>query len=92
MSVRSRILSGVSLISMLAAAGAVGPATAADTLSGPAVFAPYTNAETDTVTINLDATVDADENNDSFINFKAKVDTWAGISEGVYYNEIRGRI
>jgi len=68
MSVRSRILSGVSLISMLAAAGAVGPATAADTLSGPAVFAPYTNAETDTVTINLDATVDADENNDSFIN------------------------
>jgi len=68
MSVRSRILSGVSLISMLAAAGAVGTATAADTISGPAVYDPYVNAETDTVTINLDATVEADENNDSFIN------------------------
>lgn len=69
MRVRSRILSGVSLISMLAAAGAVGPATAADTLSGPAVFAPYVNAETDTVTIDQDATVDADATtNDSFFN------------------------
>ena len=29
---------------------------------------------------------------DSFIGFKSKVDKWAGISEGVYYNEIRGKI
>lgn len=69
MRVRSRILSGVSLISMLAAVGAVGPATAADTLSGPGTFAPYVNAETDTVTIDQDATVDADATtNDSFFN------------------------
>lgn len=29
---------------------------------------------------------------DSFIGFKSKVDPWAGISEGVYYSEIRGKI
>ena len=29
---------------------------------------------------------------DSFIGFKAKVDKWAGISEGVYYSQIRGQI
>jgi hypothetical protein len=68
MRVRSRILSGVSLISLLASVGADGPATAADTLSGPGVFDPYVNAETDTVTIDQDATVNADANNDSFIN------------------------
>jgi hypothetical protein len=69
MRARSRILSGVSLISLLAAVGAVGPATAADTLSGPGTFDPYVNAQTDSVTIDLDATVDADAlTNDSFFN------------------------
>ena len=29
---------------------------------------------------------------DSFIGFKANVDKWAGISEGVYYSQIRGQI
>lgn len=29
---------------------------------------------------------------DSFIEFKSKVDKWAGISEAVYYSQIRGQI
>lgn len=29
---------------------------------------------------------------ESFIGFKSKVDKWAGISEGVYYSQIRGQI
>lgn len=80
MRVRSRILSGVSLVSLLASVGAVGPATAADTLSGPAVFGPYVNAETDSVTIEQDATVQADANNDSFFNNLTMNDAGANLT------------
>ncbi len=64
---RNRIilLSGVSACAVLAS---VIPANAADTISGPGVTPTYTNAETDTVTINLDAILGIDVNNDSFIN------------------------
>lgn len=61
-----RLLSGVSAVAIIA--GLV-PAYAADTISGPATTDPYTNAEVDSVTINLDATIRADATtNDSFIN------------------------
>jgi outer membrane autotransporter protein len=81
MRVRSRILSGVSLISMLAAVSAVGPATAADTLSGPTVYDPYVNAETDSVTIDQDATIQADATtNDSFFNNLSMSDAGANLT------------
>lgn len=81
MRVRSRILSGVSLISLLASVGVVGPATAADTLSGPGTFDPYVNAQTDSVTIDLDATVDADAvTNDSFFNNLSMSDAGANLT------------
>jgi len=62
---RILLLSGVSAFAVLAS---VIPAKAADTISGPGVTPTYSNAETDTVTINLDATLGIDANNDSFIN------------------------
>ncbi|MEQ1756009.1 MAG: autotransporter domain-containing protein [Micropepsaceae bacterium] len=69
---RSRFISlksGVSAIAVLAAAAS---AQAADTVSGPTTADPYVNAESDIVTVNLDATIRADATtNDSFFNGKA---------------------
>lgn len=81
MRVRSRILSGVSVISILASLGAISPALAADTLSGPGTFDPYVNAETDSVTIDQDATVRADDaTNDSFFNNLTMNDAGANLT------------
>ena len=58
--------SGASAFAFLAATAT---GQAADTISGPATTDPYTNAETDIVTINADATIRADGiTNDSFFN------------------------
>jgi outer membrane autotransporter protein len=58
--------SGASAFAFLAATAT---GQAADTVSGPATSDPYTNAETDIVTINADATIRAEAiTNDSFFN------------------------
>jgi outer membrane autotransporter protein len=61
--------SGASAFAFLAATAT---GQAADTVSGPATSDPYTNAESDIVTINADATIRANAiTNDSFFNGKA---------------------
>ena len=61
--------SGASAFAFLAATAT---GQAADTVSGPATSDPYTNAESDIVTIDTDATIRADDiTNDSFFNGKA---------------------
>ena len=66
------LLSGVSVIAVISAFGAADPALAAQTISGPLTSPPVTNGQPDSVTINLDATIDKDATtNDSFFNGKA---------------------
>lgn len=61
--------SGASAFAFLAATAT---GQAADTVTGPETTDPYTNAESDIVTINADATIRADSiTNDSFFNGKA---------------------
>ena len=61
--------SGASAFAFLAATAT---GQAADTISGPGTTDSYTNAESDIVTINADATIRADAiTNDSFFNGKA---------------------
>lgn len=74
-----RLLSGASAIALIAGVGMVGTATAAETFPGPLTTPPITNDQTDTVTINANATIDknagtnasntaASTNGDSFFN------------------------
>ena len=48
-----KLLSGVSAFAILAAASALSPANAADTVSGPATSDPYINGQADSVTIDF---------------------------------------
>lgn len=65
----SKLLSGASVIAVVAALGAVAPASADQTISGPLPSNAVTTVAGDnTVVINTNATVYADANGDSFYN------------------------
>ncbi|MFM9864253.1 MAG: autotransporter domain-containing protein [Micropepsaceae bacterium] len=63
-----KLLSGASIIAVVAAFAAAGPSNAGTIFTGPFITDPIINTQVDFVTINTNATVDDDANGDSFYN------------------------
>jgi hypothetical protein len=64
----SKLLSGASVLAVMAALASASSALADQTFSGPFITDPILNGDAGLTTINLNASVLADANNDSFYN------------------------
>ena len=69
----TKLLSGVSAVAVITALATAAPALASQTFTGPDLFSPYTNNQTDFVLITTDAVMNSDgvvdpEDGNSFIN------------------------